>query len=383
MARKKVTEEVVEKNIDTAEEIKEEKNAAEAQEPTEPETVEGSPDDTAGEEVKKDVTHEEIAEQDPEDVPMPDSGKAEPKPLNLGVLKIDVKADEEQEDDENAVVWHELAVMNRSRKIVPAVITGLERTGNLGEVVVAYYKTQRILIPLSEMNIDLSNDKEYLEEGTISERITRICNTMLGAEIDLIIRGMDKNSGSVVASRREAMLKKRERFYVRPLSDGLPQVRVGRVVEARIIGVTPQVARFDVFGVEVSLPASRLSWDWVADVSEKFFVGDKMKLLITDIEGESVDNLRIRVDAKSQIANTSLENLAKCSVQGRYIGEITNVKNGIAYLRLKIGVNAIAHTNNDKRTPGKGDIVSFVITRISPEYGNVSGIITRIIKQVI
>lgn len=314
---------------------------------------------------------------------MPDSGKAEPKPLNLGVLKIDVKADEEQEDDENAVVWHELAVMNRSRKIVPAVITGLERTGNLGEVVVAYYKTQRILIPLSEMNIDLSNDKEYLEEGTISERITRICNTMLGAEIDLIIRGMDKNSGSVVASRREAMLKKRERFYVRPLSDGLPQVRVGRVVEARIIGVTPQVARFDVFGVEVSLPASRLSWDWVADVSEKFFVGDKMKLLITDIEGESVDNLRIRVDAKSQIANTSLENLAKCSVQGRYIGEITNVKNGIAYLRLKIGVNAIAHTNNDKRTPGKGDIVSFVITRISPEYGNVSGIITRIIKQVI
>ena len=383
MARKKVTEEVVEKTIDTAEEIKEEKNAAEAQEPTEPETVEGSPDDTAGEEVKKDVTHEEIAEQDPEDVPMPDSRTAEPKPLNLGVLKIDVKADEEQEDDENAVVWHELAVMNRSRKIVPAVITGLERTGNLGEVVVAYYKTQRILIPLSEMNIDLSNDKEYLEEGTISERITRICNTMLGAEIDLIIRGMDKNSGSVVASRREAMLKKRERFYVRPLSDGLPQVRVGRVVEARIIGVTPQVARFDVFGVEVSLPASRLSWDWVADVSEKFFVGDKMKLLITDIEGESVDNLRIRVDAKSQIANTSLENLAKCSVQGRYIGEITNVKNGIAYLRLKIGVNAIAHTNNDKRTPGKGDIVSFVITRISPEYGNVSGIITRIIKQVI
>ena len=383
MARKKVTEEVVEKTIDTAEEIKEEKNAAEAQEPTEPETVEGSPDDTAGEKVKKDVTHEEIAEQDTEDVLMPDSGKAEPKPLNLGVLKIDVKADEEQEDDENAVVWHELAVMNRSRKIVPAVITGLERTGNLGEVVVAYYKTQRILIPLSEMNIDLSNDKEYLEEGTISERITRICNTMLGAEIDLIIRGMDKNSGSVVASRREAMLKKRERFYVRPLSDGLPQVRVGRVVEARIIGVTPQVARFDVFGVEVSLPASRLSWDWVADVSEKFFVGDKMKLLITDIEGESVDNLRIRVDAKSQIANTSLENLAKCSVQGRYIGEITNVKNGIAYLRLKIGVNAIAHTNNDKRTPGKGDIVSFVITRISPEYGNVSGIITRIIKQVI
>lgn len=382
MPRKKATEEFAEKSINIVEENKDEKIAAEAQVAAEHETVEDNPGNTA-EEIKEDENPEEISSEEPESVPAPISRKAEPKPLDLGVLKIDANSDEEQEDDENAVVWHELAVMNRSGKIVPAVITGLERTGNFDEVVVAYYKSQRIIIPLSEMNIDLSDDREYLKEGTYKERITRICNTMLGADIDLIIKGMDKRSGSVVASRREAMLKKRERFYVKPLSDGLPQIRVGRVVEARIVGVTPQVARFDVFGLEVSLPASRLSWDWVADVTEKFFVGDKMKLLITDIEGESVDNLKIRVDAKSQIVNTSLDNLAKCSVQGRYIGEITNVKNGIAYLRLKIGVNAIAHTNNDKRTPGKGDIVSFVITRINTEYGNVSGIITRIIKQVI
>ena len=52
-------------------------------------------------------------------------------------------------------------------------------------------------------------------------------------------------------------------------------------------------------------------------------------------------------------------------------------------LRLKVGVNAIAHTNYDRRTPAKGDMVSFVITRINTEYGNVAGIITKIIKQSI
>lgn len=317
-----------------------------------------------------------------QDMVTPNIRKDSSMPLELGTLKIDVHEEEKEETDEMEVVWHELAVMSRARKPVPAVIGGIERTQNLEEVVVAYYKTQRIIIPLGEMSISLSEDRANLV-STDKERITRICSTMLGAEIDVLIKGMDKRTGSVVASRREAMQKKRERYYLRPLSDGLPQVRVGRVVEGRIIGVTPQVVRFDVFGLEVSVTAAQLSWDWVSDVSERFFVGDKMKLLVTDIEGETVDNLKIKVDAKTLMVNKSRDNLSKCSVQGRYIGEITNVRNGVAYLRLKIGVNAIAHTNNDKRTPGKGDIVSFVITRINYDYGNVSGLITKIIKQVL
>ena len=165
------------------------------------------------------------------------------------------------------------------------------------------------------------------------------------------------------------------------LCDGLPQGREGRIVEARVIAVTPMVARIEIFGVETSVSAAELSWDWIADVSDKYQVGDKLPVLVSKIEGETADNLKISVDIKSITPNTSKENLEKCVVQGKYIGEITNVNNGVVFLRLKIGVNAIAHTNYDKRTPGKGDLVSFVIPRINPDYGNVSGIISRIIKQ--
>ena len=97
--------------------------------------------------------------------------------------------------------------------------------------------------------------------------------------------------------------------------------------------------------------------------------------------GDNVESIRISTDVRSITVNVSAENLTKCAVQDKYVGEVTNVRNGIAYLRLKIGVNAIAHTNYDRRTPGRGDVVSFVITRINHEYGNVSGIITKIIKQ--
>lgn len=299
--------------------------------------------------------------------------------LNLGVLKLNVNENDEPEEDKSETLWNEMVTFYRSRRIVPVIVTGIERTQLAGNVVVTYYKDQRILVPMTEMMINLSEERG--QGYTISERLERVCNTMLGAEIDVMIKGMDKKNGSVVASRKDAMLRKREKFYLTPLSDGLPQVREGRIVEARIIGATQLVARIEVFGVETTMGASELSWDWIPNVADKFRIGDKINVLIKELKGDSVDNLRIVADVKSITVNTSMENLSKCATQNKYIGEITNVRNGIAYLRLKIGVNAIAHTNYDRRTPAKGDIVSFVITRINPEYGNVTGIITKIIKQ--
>lgn len=40
-------------------------------------------------------------------------------------------------------------------------------------------------------------------------RLNRILGTMLGAEIDFIVKGIDSTTHSAVASRREAMLRKR------------------------------------------------------------------------------------------------------------------------------------------------------------------------------
>ena len=307
-------------------------------------------------------------------------GTADHRKLRLGVLKVNLD-EEESQDDEFETQWNEIVTFYRTRRLVPVTITGIEKTQLAGHVVVTYYKNQRILVPLTEMLIFLSDEPNT--DYSQFERLERICSTMLGAEIDVIIKGIDKKTESVVASRRDAMMRKREKFYLTPLSDGLPHIREGRVVEARIIGVTQLVARLEVFGVETTLGASELSWDWLPNVSDKFSVGDRLNVLIKEIRGDKADNLKIIADAKSITVNTSMENISKCTVQNRYVGVITNVRNGIAYLRLKVGVNAIAHTNYDRRTPAKGDMVSFVITRINTEYGNVAGIITKIIKQSI
>ena len=370
MPRKKLSES---ENITATNEVTEEKkqtveNATVEESVSEEATIENSPEE-----------NENIFDEE-EDVKNETQVNEERRMLDLGVLKIHLD-DEEQEDDKFEVLWNELATYYRTRRIVPVVVTGIERTQLAGSVLVAYYKEQRILVPLTEMMINLSEEKG--EGYTINERLDRVCNTMLGAEIDVMIKGMDKKNASIVASRKGAMLKKREKFYLTPLSDGLPQMREGRIVEARIVGVTNLVARLEIFGVETTLGVKELSWDWLPNVSDKFHVGEKLNVLIKEIKGDNVNNLKVYVDLKSITKNVSVENLSKCVSQNKYIGEVTNVRNGVTYVRLKIGVNAIVSANYDRRTPGKGDIVSFVITRVNPEFGNVTGIISKIIKQSI
>lgn len=81
-----------------------------------------------------------------------------------------------------------------------------------------------------------------------------------------IIKGLDNNSRSLVASRKDAMLKKRQIFYL-PDANGNSGVCVDRVVQARVVAVAEKVVRVEIFGVETSILARDLSWDWLGNAN--------------------------------------------------------------------------------------------------------------------
>jgi ribosomal protein S1 len=137
----------------------------------------------------------------------------------------------------------------------------------------------------------------------------------------------------------------------------------------------------DVFGIECSVAARNLSWEWVGSVGEKYGVGDKILVKITEIRGDSVENLTIKATVNDAMPDTRAENMQKCRIQGKYAGKVLDVYKGITFIRLEIGVNAIAHACYDSKHPGKDDTVSFVATRIDSERYIAVGSITKIIKQ--
>lgn len=204
---------------------------------------------------------------------------------------------------------------------------------------------------------------------------------MLGCEIDFIVKGVDQKTRTVVASRKEAMLKKRQVFYMNQDASGAYRIYEGRTVQARVIAVAEKAVRIEAFGVECSIMARDLSWDWIGDANDRFSVGDQILVRILEVNRDSLEELSIRADVKSVSENTNRTYLKQCRVQSKYAGKVTDVHKGVVYVRLNNGANAIAHTCLDRRTPGKKDDVSFAVTHIDEDRGVAVGIITRIIKQ--
>lgn len=296
-----------------------------------------------------------------------------------GILTIDVDSHVETLEEQEDARWHQLLNAHRTRKILTGQLGGIEKLESGWVVAITYYNGFRIIIPMDEMMINLSGDGR--ENADTLNRQTRIANNMLGSDIDFIIRDLDEQSRSVVASRKDAMLKKRQTFYLSEHEGEEPMLYPGRVVEARVIAVAPKVVRLEVFGVEVSVRARDMAWEWMVDAGEKFQVGELALVTVNKILMKSIEEMEISVDAKSATANVNKDNLKKCVRQGKYVGTITDVYKGTYFMRLNIGVNAVAHSCNMASLPSKRDEVGFVVTRINDKYEVAEGIITRLIKR--
>lgn len=303
-------------------------------------------------------------------------------PATAPILTLESRGEIETDEAREDAIWHEIHNAYRTRRLLTGQLGGIEQTDNGKTIAIVDYKGFRIVIPLKEMMINVGRSPSGEEYRELMLRQNKILGNMLGAEIDFMVRGIDSKTRSVVASRKEAMLKKRQIFYLDTDASGTYRIFEGRVVQARIIAVAEKVVRVEVFGVECSIMARDLAWDWIGDAHERFSVGDQILVRVLNVHrGDSVEDIGIKADIKSVSQSTSHDNLKKCRIQSKYAGKVTDVHKGVVYIRLSNGVNAVAHSCYDHRTPGKKDDVSFAVTRIDEERGVAVGIITRIIRQ--
>ena len=297
------------------------------------------------------------------------------------ILTIEAGGSVQTEEDLAEIAWHEIHNAYRTRKILTGMLGGIEILDSGNTVAVVEYKGYRVIIPVKEMAVLRYSKMAPDEHRDFILRQQKLISKMLGAEIDFIVKGIDSKTRSVVASRKEAMLKKRQTFYMETDASGTYKIYDGRIVQARVIAVAEKGIRVEAFGVECSIMSRELSWDWIGDAHDRYSIGDEILVRIQSVNREDAENITIKADVKSITEKNNRPNLSLCRVQGKYAGKVTDVHKGVVYVRLTNGINAIAHSCLDRRMPAKKDDVSFAVTAIEEERGVAIGIITRIIKQ--
>ena len=299
---------------------------------------------------------DETESADGEAAPQPTAPPAPAGRRDSYILTVDAKDRIETEEERREVIWHEIKTSHIAGRILTGTLDGVEQTPSGRTIVVVDYKGYRIAIPLKEMMLYSGPVPYGAKYKPFMERMNSILATMLTAEIDFIVRGLDNTARSVVASRKAAMLR-----------SGL--------------GVAEKVLRVEVFGVECTIFARDLSAAWFGDAREYYSVGDRVLVRVLTIDRDDINHISITADIRSVSSAANQSNLDKCVLQGKYAGRVTDVRHGVVFIRLNNGVNAVAHTCYDRRMPGKKDDVSFAVTRLDEERGIAVGIITRIIKQ--
>lgn len=296
------------------------------------------------------------------------------------ILTIEAGARVSTEDSQAEIAWHEIQNAYITRRILTGMLVGVERNDVAKDYAVTDYNGYRIIIPLKEMFFDFPNNTSGEEYRINSIKYQKLLNSMLGAKIDFIVKGIDSKSKSVVASRSEAMYKKRQTFYMETDKNGMFRIYEDRIVQARVIAVAEKAIRVEIFGVDCAIPVKDLSWDWIGDARERFSIGDEILVRIKEVKRDSIKDLFVSADARS-VTDNRTANLELCKIQGKYAGRVTDTHKGVVYIRLNNGVNAIAHSCLDRRMPGKKDDVSFAVTSLDKDKGIALGVITRIIKQ--
>lgn len=268
--------------------------------------------------------------------------------------------------DELKVVEHELKNSQINHKLISGTVMGVERLDKIGIIAIIDYKGVRVVIP-SEFFF-----REKIDDGIAQEE--KLISNMLGAEVDFIIR--DISEGAYVGNRKEAMELKEKQFYVANEGEK-PKIVENQVVQGRIVATSDYRVRFEVFGVETSIEARNMSKLWSNNTTDNYNVGDKMLVEVTKI-----DFIDGKVNINIKAIEEKISNIDFIKPQNKYIGEVVGVNEGTMFIALKVGVNAISHKSNDKRQVQKGDLVSFVCTRLGDKDDEVVvGVVTKVIRR--
>lgn len=299
------------------------------------------------------------------------------------VLTIDPRAEVLTQQDLEDLVWHELENAQRTGHILTGKLSAVERTRNGMDTAVIMFKDVQVLVPLREMGVHTGPVPSGQDYTAWVLEMTRRINARQNSDVDFVVRGFGFNEAGeriVAGSRRDAMRRKRKRFYLDADELGNHLIEEGRLVQARVLTVGDKNIRLEVFGVECVVSARWASRVWVSDVRSKYSVGDLVTVRVTKIERDRAGGVEIQVDARDVFGRDE-DKLCLCQRNRRYVGEVTDVRGGVFFVRLSIGVNAISHECRDVRMPGRKDTVSLTVTRLDEKNGVALGIINRIIKQ--
>ena len=180
----------------------------------------------------------------------------------------------------------------------------------------------------------------FIPASLVSDSYEKDLSKYEGKEIEFVISEFNPRRNRVIGDRRQLLVAERAEKQ----KELFAKLNVGDTVEGTVKNVTDFGAFVDLGGVDGLLHISEMSWGRVENPKKVFTVGETLKVLIKEINGD-----KIALSLKFPEANPWLTAAEDFAVGNVVKGKVARMTDFGAFVELAPGVDALLHVSQISR----------------------------------
>ena len=186
------------------------------------------------------------------------------------------------------------------------------------------------------VTVNIKGLRGFIPASQVSSSFIKDLNSLLGETLDSIIIEFDKEKNNIVLSRKqvesEEIASNKDKVW--------SKIQKGQKITGEVKRITNFGAFIDIGGIDGLAHISDLSWSRVSDPSEVVGVGDKVEVLILDLDKAKE---RISLGVK-QLTSHPWDNAEKNYKIGSIVeGKVVRLLNFGAFIELEAGIDGLVH----------------------------------------
>ena len=183
--------------------------------------------------------------------------------------------------------------------------------------------------------VNVDEARVFIPASLVSDTYEKDLSKYADQEIEFVITEFNPRRRRIIGNRKQLLLAEKEL---------MERIHVGDTVEGTVKNVTDFGAFIDLGGADGLLHISEMSWGRVENPKKVFTVGDKVKVLIKEINGE-----KIALSLKFPEANPWLTAAEDFAVGNVVKGKVARMTDFGAFVELAPGVDALLHVSQISR----------------------------------
>lgn len=211
----------------------------------------------------------------------------------------------------------------------------------------------------------------FIPASLVSDTYEKDLSKYLGQEIEFVITEYNPRRRRYIGDRKQLLVAKREEAAEKLFKT----LQVGDVVEGTVKNITDFGAFVDLGGADGLLHISEMSWGRVESPKKVFKVGQKLRVLVKDINGH-----KIALSLKFPDENPWIGAEEKYAVGKIVTGKVARMADFGAFVELESGIDALLHVSQISKEhiekPSDvlkvGDEVTAKIVDFNPENNKIS-----------